>query len=79
LDFDPEALIEADAEQLDDAAFPTTWRHGSIELPLKYEYNPAARAGEGDGVSLQVPVVFLNQLDPARFQWLIPGLRHELI
>lgn len=28
LDFDPEALIEADAEQLDDAAFPTTWRHG---------------------------------------------------
>ncbi|MGR6901726.1 ATP-dependent RNA helicase HrpA [Glutamicibacter sp. BSL13] len=79
LDFDPEALIEADAEQLDDAAFPTTWRHGSIELPLKYAYNPAARAGEGDGVSLQVPVVFLNQLDPARFQWLIPGLRHELI
>lgn len=79
LDFDPEALLEADAQQLDDAAFPKTWRHGSVELPLKYEFNPAARAGEGDGVSLQVPVVFLNQLDPARFQWLIPGLRHELV
>ena len=79
LDFDPEALLEPDAQELDDAAFPRTWHHGAIELPLKYEFNPAAGLGEGDGVSLRVPVVFLNQLDPARFQWLIPGLRHELL
>ena len=79
LDFDPEALLEDEAKELDQGAFPTTWHHGSIELPLEYEYNPAAREGEGDGVSLRVPVVFLNQLDPARFRWLIPGLRHELL
>ncbi|MGP7813155.1 ATP-dependent RNA helicase HrpA [Glutamicibacter soli] len=79
LDFDPEALLAADAQALDETAFPKTWALGSIHLPLSYEYNPAAASGEGDGVSLTVPVVFLNQLDPARFAWLIPGLRHELL
>ena len=79
LDFDPEALLAADAQGLDEKAFPTTWPLGSIHLPLSYEYNPAAQAGQGDGVTLTVPVVFLNQLDPARFAWLIPGLRHELL
>ncbi|WP_159611610.1 ATP-dependent RNA helicase HrpA [Glutamicibacter sp. JC586] len=78
LDFDPEALL-ADGDSLDETDFPTTWQLGNIHLPLSYEYNPAAGAGEGDGVSLKVPVVFLNQLDPARFAWLIPGLRHELL
>lgn len=78
LDFDPEALL-ADGGELDETLFPTTWQLGSIHLPLSYEYNPAAAGSEGDGVSLSVPVVFLNQLDPARFAWLIPGLRHELI
>lgn len=78
LDFDPDAL-RAEGEQLDENHFPTTWQLGNIHLPLSYEYNPAAGAGEGDGVSLTVPVVFLNQLDPARFAWLIPGLRHELL
>jgi len=78
LDFDPDALL-AEGGQLDESLFPTTWQLGSIHLPLSYEYNPAASGAEGDGVSLSVPVVFLNQLDPARFAWLIPGLRHELI
>ncbi|WP_345473835.1 ATP-dependent RNA helicase HrpA [Glutamicibacter ectropisis] len=78
LDFDPEALL-AEGEPLDESLFPTTWQLGSIHLPLSYEYNPAASGNEGDGVSLRVPVVFLNQLEPARFAWLIPGLRHELI
>ncbi|PJJ43475.1 ATP-dependent helicase HrpA [Glutamicibacter mysorens] len=78
LDFDPEALL-AETDAVDETAFPTTWKLGGIHLPLSYEYNPAASAGEGDGVSITVPVVFLNQLDPARFAWLIPGLRHELL
>ncbi|MGP9605641.1 ATP-dependent RNA helicase HrpA [Glutamicibacter sp. AOP33-2CA-4] len=79
LDFDPAAVLAGDAEQLDETAFPRSWSHGAIALPLSYEYNPASAEAEGDGVSLQVPVVFLNQLDPARFAWLIPGLRHELL
>ncbi|MGL3805926.1 ATP-dependent RNA helicase HrpA [Paeniglutamicibacter sp. R2-26] len=79
LDFDPEAMLLADAQELDQEAFPRTWRHGSLDLDLVYEYNPAAKAGESDGVSVRVPVLFLNQLDPVRFRWLIPGLRVELV
>ncbi len=79
LDFDPEAMLLADSQELDETAFPRTWRHGTLDLDLVYEYNPAATAGESDGVSVRVPVLFLNQLDPVRFRWLIPGLRVELV
>ncbi len=79
LDFNPEDMLAADATELDEAAYPRTWRHGTLDLDLVYEYNPAARAGESDGVSVRVPVLFLNQLDPVRFRWLIPGLRVELV
>ncbi|GAA3323386.1 ATP-dependent RNA helicase HrpA [Paeniglutamicibacter sulfureus] len=79
LDFNPEDMLQADATELDEDAFPRTWRHGTLDLDLVYEYNPAARAGESDGVSVRVPVLFLNQLDPVRFRWLIPGLRVELV
>ncbi|MET0872941.1 MAG: ATP-dependent RNA helicase HrpA [Paeniglutamicibacter terrestris] len=79
LDFNPEDMLQADATELDEAAYPRTWRHGTLDLDLVYEYNPAARAGESDGVSVRVPVLFLNQLDPVRFRWLIPGLRVELV
>ncbi|GAA1859955.1 hypothetical protein GCM10009715_04340 [Paeniglutamicibacter psychrophenolicus] len=79
LDFNPEDMLAADATELDTDAYPRTWRHGTLDLDLVYEYNPAARAGESDGVSVRVPVLFLNQLDPVRFRWLIPGLRVELV
>ncbi|GAA5226315.1 ATP-dependent RNA helicase HrpA [Paeniglutamicibacter antarcticus] len=79
LDFDPESLMQGDATELDQDAYPRTWRHGTLDLDLVYEYNPAARPGESDGVSVRVPVLFLNQLDPVRFRWLIPGLRVELV
>lgn len=79
LDFDPDALLQADAEELDVDAYPRTWRHGTLDLDLSYEFNPVAGAGESDGVTVRVPVLFLNQLDPDVFRWQIPGLRAELV
>ncbi|MEE1620876.1 ATP-dependent RNA helicase HrpA [Zafaria sp. J156] len=79
LDFDPQDVLQADAEELDQDAFPRTWRHGSLDLELSYEFNPGAAPGESDGVTVRVPVLFLNQLDPERFRWQIPGLRTELV
>ena len=38
LDFDPDAVLAADAEELDASAFPKTWQQGSFELPLSYEF-----------------------------------------
>lgn len=82
LDFDPEALLAEDAADLDAAAYPKTWRFGGFDLPLSYEFHPTAPGAApdpSDGVTVEVPVLFLNQLDPAPFRWQIPGLRVDLI
>lgn len=56
--------------------FPEFWRQGDIVLPLSYQFEPTA---EDDGVSLLIPLPLLNQLENAGFDWLVPGLLHELI
>src|SRR5699024_9888655 len=64
---------------------------GDVELPLHYEFTPVTAigadasgagkpAGPGtDGVTVTIPVALLHQMDTERFDWLIPGLRTELI
>ncbi|KAD3436377.1 ATP-dependent RNA helicase HrpA [Arthrobacter yangruifuii] len=78
LDFDPDALRTDDAEGLDENDFPKSFFYGSFELPLSYEFTPGVPAAN-DGVTVEVPVLFLNQLTPGPFAWQIPGLRAELI
>ncbi|QCB97003.1 ATP-dependent RNA helicase HrpA [Arthrobacter sp. PAMC25564] len=82
LDFDQALLISEDADALDDSAYPKTWLHKGFELPLSYEFHPVAPGSPpnpSDGVTAEVPVLFLNQLDDAAFRWLIPGQRVELV
>ncbi|UWX96242.1 ATP-dependent RNA helicase HrpA [Arthrobacter zhaoxinii] len=78
LDFDPDALRTDDAEGLDEKDFPKSFFYGSFELPLTYEFTPGVPTAN-DGVTVEVPVLFLNQLTPGPFAWQIPGLRAELI
>jgi ATP-dependent helicase HrpA len=82
LDFDQSLLISEDADALDDSAYPKTLLHKGFELPLSYEFHPVAPGSPpnpSDGVTAEVPVLFLNQLDDAAFRWLIPGQRVELV
>ncbi|MET3368811.1 UNVERIFIED_CONTAM: ATP-dependent helicase HrpA [Jeotgalibacillus campisalis] len=82
LDFDQSLLMSEDAEALDDSAYPKTWMHKGFELPLSYEFHPVAPGSApnpSDGVTAEVPVLFLNQLDDAPFRWQIPGQRVELV
>jgi ATP-dependent helicase HrpA len=82
LDFDQSLLISEDADALDDSAYPKTLLHKGFELPLSYEFHPVAPGSPpnpSDGVTAEVPVLFLNQLDDAPFRWLIPGQRVELV
>ncbi|MDN5668784.1 MAG: ATP-dependent RNA helicase HrpA, partial [Renibacterium salmoninarum] len=81
LDFDP-GVVMAEAAELDETAYPKIWQQSGFELPLSYEFQPSSPGtaiNESDGVTVSVPVLFLNQLDEAPFQWQIPGLRAELV
>ncbi|MET4003372.1 ATP-dependent helicase HrpA [Arthrobacter sp. UYCu511] len=81
LDFDAHVVM-AEEPDLDPAAFPKTWVLGEFELPLSYEFHPTAPGAApnpSDGVTVQVPLLFLNQLQEAQFRWQIPGLRAELV
>ena len=90
LDFNPEKLINEEAADYDDSQFPRQWVQrtdsGELTLDLRYEYAPTAGIGgartdaaKRDGVAVQVPILFLNQLSPEPFRWQIPGLHHELV
>ncbi|MGH4017570.1 MAG: ATP-dependent RNA helicase HrpA, partial [Pseudonocardiaceae bacterium] len=74
LDFDPAMLIAGDG--VSDQDYPGTWRHGSLDLDLSYQFEPGTDA---DGVTVAVPLPVLNQVDPAPFSWQIPGLREDLV
>ncbi|WP_445187635.1 ATP-dependent RNA helicase HrpA [Pseudonocardia sp. Cha107L01] len=45
-------------------------------LTLKYEFEPGTPA---DGVSVDVPLAMLNQVDEDTFSWQVPGHREELV
>ncbi|WP_426978622.1 ATP-dependent RNA helicase HrpA [Pseudarthrobacter sp. O4] len=82
LDFDQALLISEDADALDDSAYPKTLLHKGFDLPLSYEFHPVAPGSPphpSDGVTAEIPVLFLNQLDDAAFRWLIPGQRVEMV
>jgi ATP-dependent helicase HrpA len=69
-------LIDPDAEQTDPEAYPTVWEYGDLGLPLEYEFDPASPA---DGLTIDVPLRGLGRIDPALFEWHIPGMRLELV
>ncbi|WP_270263050.1 ATP-dependent RNA helicase HrpA [Kocuria marina] len=81
LDLTPEDLIAPEVAELDTASFPRSWTvaspEGELSLDLDYEFAPGADTA--DGVTVRVPVLFLDRLAPEQFEWHIPGLRVELV
>jgi ATP-dependent RNA helicase HrpA len=67
-------LLQAHGQTAD--RYPDALNVAGMALPLSYRFEPGH---EADGVTVTVPVVILNQLDPARFDWLVPGLLKEKI
>jgi ATP-dependent helicase HrpA len=77
LHFTRELLVDADAlGALDSASLPDSWRQGELTLPLSYRFEPGSQA---DGVTVHVPLDALARLRPEGFDWLVPGLREELV
>ena len=75
LDFDPTKLID-DSHEVTEEAFPDHWRKGSIDYELTYKFEPGDPL---DGVTVMVPIPMLASLDTEGFDWLVPGLRLELV
>ena len=61
---------------IDPDALPAEWRQGDIALPLTYHFEPGS---EVDGVTVNVPLAALPRLRADGFDWLVPGLREELV
>ena len=72
-------LLDPDADVAHLARdYPDTWVQGDITLPLSYSFGEVGAKG-ADGVTATVPLAVLNRLEPRGFDWLVPGMRHELI
>lgn len=76
LDFDPEALLNDASADSSEASFPDKWRQGSIDYDLQYKFEPG---DPFDGVTVLVPVPLLAGFEDTSFDWLVPGLREELV
>lgn len=75
LNFDPAKLID-DSHEVTEESFPDRWHKGSIDYELTYKFEPGDPL---DGVTVMVPIPMLAGLDTEGFDWLVPGLRLELV
>jgi ATP-dependent helicase HrpA len=73
-----ERLMRSDAAAAlaDAQSWPTVWKQGDHLLPLSYKFEPGA---PDDGVTVHVPLASLGRVRADRFEWLVPGLRAELV
>ena len=79
LTFQPDDLLSEDAAQVSTDSYPDIWTSQSAALktlPLSYAFEPGS---DTDGVTVDIPLSRLNQVNPAEFSWQVPGLRTELV
>jgi ATP-dependent helicase HrpA len=69
-------LMRHGAAGVTEAQFPETFDLGGVMLSLKYRFEPGHVL---DGVTATVPLALLNQLDPTKAEWLVPGMLREKI
>jgi ATP-dependent helicase HrpA len=56
--------------------FPKRLQAGVHAIRLKYSFEPGT---EEDGITADIPIPILEHLNPALFEWLVPGLLEEKI
>ena len=69
-------LLPPEIQAPSDADNPKVWKSGELELKLRYRYEPGA---PDDGVTVDVPVSRLAELNADEFDWLVPAMRVDLI
>ena len=76
LDFTDAMVRTAQAAAIDPSAYPDHVEAGGLTLSLSYAFEPGRSE---DGITVDVPVAALHQVDPTPFTWQVPGLREELV
>jgi len=77
LDLTLDDLLADDAHAaVDPHAFPEVWHYGAHDLPITYEFDPTS---EADGATITIDAGIVGQLEPAAFDWNVPGFRDDLV
>ncbi|WP_026639407.1 ATP-dependent RNA helicase HrpA [Bordetella petrii] len=71
-----EELMRHEAAGVTTDVFPKQVEWQGVSMALDYHFEPGSPR---DGVTLSVPLFALNQLDPARCEWLVPGMLKEKV
>ena len=71
-----EDLMRHGAESVTEELFPRELRVGEAAFPLAYRFEPGHAM---DGVTMNVLLALLNQVDEAALDWLVPGMIREKV
>ncbi|MBF0447136.1 MAG: ATP-dependent RNA helicase HrpA [Magnetococcales bacterium] len=72
--FEKESLMQHQGESITGERFPGHLLINGREYALEYHFSP----GEGeDGLSVLIPLPYLNQVPAQTFEWLVPGLLED--
>jgi len=69
-------LMRHEAAGITTAQFPHQIEMAGRSFALEYHHEPESPR---DGVTMTVPLIALNQVNPALCDWLVPGLRREKV
>ena len=64
-------LRDPEDDRPDAASYPDEIPVGGVVIGLSYRHQPG---DDADGVTARIPLALLGRLDPASFEWLVPGL-----
>ena len=71
-----EHLVKGQNESVPLDDFPIEWQQDELIFGMSYVFDPGAA---NDGVTVHIPLAVLNQVEPVGFDWLVPGVRLELM
>ena len=71
-----EELMRHGAESVTENLFPREMRMGDAAFPLAYRFEPGNAL---DGVTMNVPLALLNQVEDGVVDWLVPGLVRDKV
>jgi ATP-dependent helicase HrpA len=69
-------LMRHGAESVTEELFPRQLRIGEATFPLAYRFDPGHAL---DGVTINVPLALLNQVDEVTLDWLVPGMIRDKV